>query len=487
MSENITAILFDTTSIQQYVFGSNKLKDNLGASFIVEHLFDDFENDPGYEIEIGFIGGGNALIFIDSGDAKKFIRTCTAKWLQQFPGLSVAVAQMDGFVPNDPDYKKKIKHLFRTLADNKGRYHPVNTIPSHGITDVCRFTSLSAEAIELHSDHVYLISSATKTKRYYESIAREFESSILTSDILKKFEFPDEFDDLGQKKGEDSHIAVVHIDGNGFGEVFRSLNSLDDVKTLSNEVKSSIISAFVFALENYVHHIDKFAQFVKDNKDTKSSKPLFPIRPIVLGGDDITFVCHGKLGVWFAEKFMGKFNSFKMFGKDDLPYSSCAGVAIVKTKYPFYSAYLMAEELCRSAKQKRKESNSKGNWIDFQLAFSGLGNSLEETRYFQYSDLSETVMRIKRPYCMDAISDYSFLKLIESAQKLKDILPNSKIKDMREMLTRDEHSCVDFFEQLKMQHQKFKEEFFSDITTETALRDQPFFDMIEILEIYPFN
>jgi len=64
-----TAILFDTMSIQQYVFGSNKLKDNLGASYIVEHIYDYLKEksdaNPN-DLEIGYIGGGNALVFIIS-------------------------------------------------------------------------------------------------------------------------------------------------------------------------------------------------------------------------------------------------------------------------------------------------------------------------------------------------------------------------------------------------------------------------------------
>ena len=37
----VKAILFDTRSIQRYIFSGNKLKTNIGASFIVERLFQD--------------------------------------------------------------------------------------------------------------------------------------------------------------------------------------------------------------------------------------------------------------------------------------------------------------------------------------------------------------------------------------------------------------------------------------------------------------
>ena len=37
----VNAILFDVQSIQKYIFANNKLKDNVGASFIVDRLFED--------------------------------------------------------------------------------------------------------------------------------------------------------------------------------------------------------------------------------------------------------------------------------------------------------------------------------------------------------------------------------------------------------------------------------------------------------------
>jgi CRISPR/Cas system-associated protein Cas10 (large subunit of type III CRISPR-Cas system) len=36
--------------------------------------------------------------------------------------------------------------------------------------------------------------------------------------------------------------------------------------------------------------------------------------------------------------------------EDGLPYTACAGVAVVHKEYPLYSAYKRSEELCRDAK-----------------------------------------------------------------------------------------------------------------------------------------
>ncbi|WP_296822761.1 hypothetical protein [uncultured Megasphaera sp.] len=53
------AILFDTRSIQRYIFSGNTLKTNIGASYLVDHIFEDIllgdilseENRKRYDIE----------------------------------------------------------------------------------------------------------------------------------------------------------------------------------------------------------------------------------------------------------------------------------------------------------------------------------------------------------------------------------------------------------------------------------------------------
>jgi hypothetical protein len=35
----VSALIVDTVSIQKYIFSSNKLKENIGASYIVENAF----------------------------------------------------------------------------------------------------------------------------------------------------------------------------------------------------------------------------------------------------------------------------------------------------------------------------------------------------------------------------------------------------------------------------------------------------------------
>lgn len=101
MGKSVCAVLIDTVSIQEYIFSSNKLKENMGASYIVDNIFkehlkstlqkifsiqnlniNEWKEKPGVytifhpdvKFEIGYIGGGNALILFKAKEKiKEFI------------------------------------------------------------------------------------------------------------------------------------------------------------------------------------------------------------------------------------------------------------------------------------------------------------------------------------------------------------------------------------------------------------------------------
>jgi hypothetical protein len=71
---------------------------------------------------------------------------------------------------------------------------------------------------------------------------------------------------------------------------------------------------------------------------------ILPFRPLISGGDDVTFVCDGRIGLSLAVEFVRQFERATKL-------KACVGVAIVKAHYPFARAYDLAEALCQSAKK----------------------------------------------------------------------------------------------------------------------------------------
>ena len=187
------AVLIDTISIQSYIFGSNKLKENIGGSYIIEKLvykqmipkglaeanvakdvnICNWENNPEEhrlekypeeKVEIGYIGGGNALlIFRDHRDSDAFIRSYSRLILTHFPGIKLAFGFHNGFKYQEgEDYKRFRRELHKSLIRNRN-FSTVQVLPfKHGIVEDCPWTN---EAQERRDNQVGSIISAMAISR----------------------------------------------------------------------------------------------------------------------------------------------------------------------------------------------------------------------------------------------------------------------------------------------------------------------------------
>jgi len=497
----ITGVLLDVTGIQAYVFGSNKLKENLGASFLVENGYKDFlrkaaesvvgdkkeldrwqdETDkfyikePDIEMEVGYIGGGNALLFFkdqDQNKAEQFIKEWSRRLLLETPGLSTAVA-IEKIDLDNP--QQGVIDIFKELNKNKFTHHPQVTLPRHGITTECPRTGLSAESWS-DEDKKHISFVAASKLNHTESAHEMFKDAF--KDVLNDYEFPKDLEKLGQSKGE-SHIAIVHIDGNGMGKRFMECETIQALRNLSVSLRQATEKTMKLLLEQIIVDYD----YYQNPKNFKLEPKTFPIRPIILGGDDVTFVTDAKLGVYFAEKFIEAFVEQKV--SDDKPLSACAGVAITKTKYPFYRGYKLAEQLCHSAKEKAKEGKDE-SWLDFHIAYGGFSGELSEIRRRHYT--VKTGDLCYRPYriCPEKQDAQSFSEFKKGMKELDDKWPRNKQKELREVLSLGEEATKQFIKEMENRgnslpnipgYHSFKNSGWDGKKT-------PYFDMLELMELY---
>ncbi|MCX8069470.1 MAG: hypothetical protein N2738_03090 [Thermodesulfovibrionales bacterium] len=500
------AVLIDTIGIQRYVFGSNKLKENLGASYLVESIYDQplketlkkifndiadtdidkWFKEPDYiaindgkPFEIAYIGGGNALLFFkDEGKAQKFIKEWTKQLLVYAPSLNTAVAVSSFDID---DFKNSKESLFKILFNNKSNYAPITIIPRHGITAECSHSGYSMDVF-LGSEQKF-VSSVVNAKIESSERAKKSITELFKDELGNEFVFTDEIGNLGQSKGEDSHIAIVHIDGNSMGERFSSQQSLVDLRKLSTTVKQATLISVKAMINAVKGHKKMLLDFIGQKKfPADAKKEILPFRPIIIGGDDITFIAEGRLGIWLAEQFLCAFQSQHV--SDGNPLSACAGVAITKSKYPFYRGYSLSEQLCKSAKQKRKANGSKGSWIDFHIAYGGISGSIEQIRETQYKVVQGNLLM--RPYCLSSEKpEYDFETLKENA-KILSFLPNNKIKEMLKTLTLGKEETGMFVKEMKARGEKIPKinrRNFEDYLFDNE--ETPYFDMIELMEFYP--
>jgi hypothetical protein len=214
---------------------------------------------------------------------------------------------------------------------------------------------------------------------------------IFDSKVPNQWDVPLDFDDFGRSKGEVSYIAVVHIDGNSMGKRFQEYgkteNNKDYVQAI-RQLSDSVKQASQETLRALTQELTDSMPTLTKILDMKKYKTL-PFRPLVYGGDDVTFVCDGRLGLGLAARYLELFSQKTV--ADHEPLSACAGVCIVKAHYPFARAYALSEKLCESAKKVAKkdrvtqdERTSALSAIDWHIATSGLIGSLQEIRQKEY-------------------------------------------------------------------------------------------------------
>lgn len=594
----VAALLMDTRSIQKYIFSGTTLRTNIGASYIVEQLFQNdlvekilkgtigkelglilpdeetwespkgndeiekgFANDA-YNTYVAYIGGGNALVLFDEtlmttpdDPRKAVVRAFTKHILVEYPGLKTNAAlgtlSLDDTVitvnkETTTVFQQELTDLYAVLKKHQNKIHPIVNVPMTGFTLPCSINGESANG-ELES----IDPKKSRYGRYVsqEVVAKNKKADESTNhlhkvygDYVSRYTFPKEFEDLGQVTGDD-YFAIVHIDGNNMGERFQRCKSLAERSALSKQVKSITERAFAVMVqvaasiceEEYEKeniqvnrkekHENKNENTQVNNKGTKSVNYL-PIRPIIIGGDDVTFVCHARMATILSHVFM---NALERISREEMPYLdtlgdsamySCGGIAILNTSYPFFRGYELAEQLCANAKKESRVNGS--SWIDFAILHGEQSPTLEQIREQEYTSelgghlhfgpyivsqkmvvgdtdkqvvvVEETKHPKRYTAMLEAISSFR-----NSMKQDDGGMGHNKIKGLRHALQADLHTLNDTIEQLKYRNTPlpktegwndyhrygWKEEYIQGTRKEGSNFVTPYIDAIEMLEYVP--
>lgn len=428
-----TATIIDTTGIQKYIFGSNRLRENIGASHLVKlattkwvenylrkighvhipnkdpkdpnNLTPKIHRDSSLVAELVYAGGGNTVILFrdyENEKAKEFTRYLTRKILEDAPGLNVVIAHQD-FNWNTELLSEIIdQKLIKEKLDAKKR-KSISSVPllGLGVTATCNSTGLVAVEdtngkYKIPEGEGYLASREIVAKLKAAEIANEELEKLLS--LTDTYKVARDVDDMGRSEGESSYVAIVHADGNKMGQRFEeyATNSCNKGSSISEKNENYIV-----AMRNLSWSVDRAGKQTLEEvgvilknaierKLVSIKAGYFPFRPIVYGGDDITFVCDGRLGISLAVKFLKRFEENTRNLPDEKgKVTACAGITIVKTHYPFARAYELCEALCGNAKRffrEEVENNHKSPFsaIDWHIAASGVLGTISEVRDREY-------------------------------------------------------------------------------------------------------
>lgn len=418
---NYTLTILDTSGIQPYIFGTNSLKQNVGASYLVDcatrkwvmevlrdlglphnvrDLDDLHQPFTGQEIEGGgiqaepiYTGGGNtAILFANRGLAVDFARRLTRRVLLEARDLQISLAHADFDWQSEAlgGQEGVVKRAMRELAVQKARQKRIAGLLGLGVTAACVYTGLPA--VSQDPDEKRLISAQVRHKLLAFAEANTQLRAVVP--LPDGYEYAEDFNDFSLRAGEFSYLAVIHTDGNGMGNRVQHIQDKyatsaknRDYVTKMRDFSLSIRRASIEALRDTV---DKYIATVEYESSAEGRAPdrKLRFRPIVFGGDDVTFVCDGMHGLSVSAHYLQQLSAAML--ADDQPAHCRAGVAVVKTHFPFAQAYALAEELCRSAKRyiryRQQQHGEDGlTALDWHFAVSGLVQDLRVVRDREYT------------------------------------------------------------------------------------------------------
>ncbi len=571
----VKALLFDTRSIQRYIYSGNRLKTNIGASFLVEHVFEDVlidnvlkeffgdDVDTAYQgsngemrnkCAVAYVGGGNALILFredtETDIQKKIVTRFSSLLLAERPGLHIGAAFGELDLSSPDAFQQGIDGLYLKLKQTQATVFPQVNVPYTGLTLSCEVNGEAANFCDTRGlmgkkgkkgEGPRFFSQEARVKTEAEEKAskklrEKFEGLFQNTDAeepFKDYEFPRAIDELGQKRNETrgNYIAVVHIDGNNMGQKFRLLcKNLEDRRILATDIRNKTEGSFALLVRRILKRCEQGAY--EDELDLKpkekgssitEGKKILPIRPLILGGDDVTFICPAKVALTYTKEFMEILMEEQPEGFEKIESSvarhmdSCAGIAILPSSYPFFRGYELAEQLCGAAKTKMRRLLSfeekagktataddlRGtSWLDFAILHGEQAPTLEQIREREYSGMRG--MMHFGPYQVGngqakrgKESAHNIENLIDCVRQLRngakdaaqnaEALPMSKIKEMRNVLQRSEDEAVRFIEQMRRLGQKLPSVADWSVYEDSLWYkgETPYVDAIEMMEFLP--
>lgn len=414
--------MYEISQKQQYIFQTNRLLENMGASYIIrditekpheffsslaslaeeattkeEKLF--FEEVKLPKAETAIVGGGSATyIFSSKAIANDFSKKLSATIVRYFPGVELFLVQREIDWKKDKLFKAEgdptpgvMKKMRNDLARKKNeRNHAVQqtswgihqTCPSSGLPANEQYMDSNTREKKVRSTELYVkeeIGRNVRNETYKERLLENNEH--LTAEERYGFRFLEQRDLEAAFEGEGkSYVAIVSMDGNAMGVkvsefLKQDFQSNDDYVAAYQEFTSDIDQAYTNAFRKTIKHvmddIERWARYIYSHKSAdqevyEKMKKVVPIRPVIASGDDISFITYGKLGLEVSRVFLQYLQLETINIKGCMHrFQACAGVSIIRHNYPFWLGFDLADRLCTQAKKRLQ--NDAPEWRELGM------------------------------------------------------------------------------------------------------------------------
>ena len=449
---------YSIRSKQEYIFKTNKVLEIIGASeniariwefllktasennlkvrnsrekFDINEIKKEFEQNSLNVVEL-FCGGGNETLLIDSKENYlRLNRAFSKKLISKYPGM---IPMVVGIEVKGDEYSSDYRKL--KLEEEKKK----NVMEQPWNMFTVPFAMMDRNTFQPYSRVITIENKQVRmTDESYSKyiVGRKLRNS--NNDI--RF-----FDEMVTQKGKESLLAIVHADGNNMG--YKIMGMLKDEKDYNKAIPlmRDFTNTTADCFEVYGEEALKRCKerLLKENAKQINEKKLkessLSYRRIIRSGDDVTIICNGRFVMDYVKAYLDAVQNYQKDKGGKWGYSSCAGICIFHSHFPFSTAYSIAEQACDDgAKVKVHSSDVSGKlveqgWMDFHFIHNGIGGDLKEIRKNQGINRC-----VARPWLVsvnnkDELSkeDFCYEKLL----KLKDIVENNKKYGMESPVSR---------------------------------------------------
>ena len=410
-------VLIETSGNQAYIFETNKRRENVGASQLVHELGSTWVPDALRELgaaggrvdegrvdegrpEVIVASSGKALVAVPAGGlGEDLVAAVTERSLVLAPGLDVCGVVSDAFAWGDSSglagASQQVHHQFQDVrAKRPGPALRALRLP---IVAPCSSTGMSAsvalKAAPGEDPADLSAASAAKWDAWDRGLARLAQLAGTQRDRLR--EVVGYLGDLAQ------WVAVVHADGNGLGAVFGDFQkALPEPQRTSDRAYADGLRQFSMAVDTTAAQALRTAITTVEmpGRVLRSGLATKPVLPLVVGGDDITFLCDGQMALQLTVELLRNFEhlsassatvtmALDSAGAPVSRLGACAGMVFVKPHYPFSSAYDLCEELTADTKRQTKHALTAAgrrvvacSALDFHIVYDSGAVGLQPVR-----------------------------------------------------------------------------------------------------------
>lgn len=406
----------------EYISEINKGKEFSQKAF--ERMMQDEKCAARYAGEVVYEGGGNFFVlYKDKETCIEINKIFTRKLLKELYTLKVLCTyiELENGLVNFIEDRKKLYEKHRISEAEESVICPVNTLPFVQVDEV---TSLP---LTKYNEN-------TRKK-----VSTEAEAKLAKHlDVYNEKYGEKDLDKLVTRKGEESLLAVVYIDGNNMGA---KVQNVLGTETSYDQCVKKLRETSEFIQKNYVEDRIKDIDQMLEEKEKKGKKKAGK-RLVVFAGDEINLICNARDAYDIAKTYLKGLHQVSWKDSTE-PCSACAGIAIFHSHAPYAQAYKVAEECCESGKtrmkklEKAREKEGKSKevcYIDVHYCQKGIGMSLDDIREKEVGGL------ISKPWLLDMEDeknttskmpeDITIMEIEKVVEALQMIESRTNVKDL---------------------------------------------------------